>query len=212
MLARNENVMGSREVPIHLELNSVASRASRAAIHPAAGSCRSPGDAAGDPEPAATLGSAVMLGKGEETQAWRQRERLGSVQPLGFALRVVSAVCRGIFGRSWCAWQCVARRWCWDPVPLALTGRRTGRRSAGSLCFPGSLRLRGEALRGEGGGDAGSWLARSRWKIRDPQIRLGRTLSQEQHTGEVVEKDDHDLCLKSTLLGRFPVPQCSDIA
>ena len=144
--------MGGREVPIHLELNSVASRVSRAAIHPAAGSCRSPGDATGAPAPAATLGLAVMLGKGENTQAWTDTRETGVCTAPGFYLWVIPMACWGIFGRSRRvdrAWRCIARRWCWDPAPLALARHGPGCWASGTLRFPGSHLLWG-AVRGGG--------------------------------------------------------------
>lgn len=166
LLARNENVTGCREVPIHLELNSVPSRASRAAIHPAAGSCLSPG-------------MRGWLPARGDARAWPDTERLGSVLSPGGP-----QACRGICG------QCMAVL-CQEVVlgSCALGLGRT--RALGTLPFPGSRR----GLPGVGAGDAGSWQGgkepstKSRWKSRELWFRKGRILSQEQHAGEASEKD-----------------------
>lgn len=156
LLACNENVMGGREVPIHLELNSVASRASRAAIHPAAGSCCSPGDATGGLAPTATLG------KGENTRAWTDTRGVGVRTAPGFSLRVVPMACwgggflatggvRAVHGGALpgggagipCPW------------PWPDTGQDTGLRA---LHFPGSCRSRG------GAGGAGKVMSGRGWQ------------------------------------------------
>lgn len=166
-------------MPIQLELNSVASRASHAANHPAAGSCCSPGDVTAGPAPAATLG------KGENTWAWNDTRGAGVRMAPGFSLWVVPMARWGIFCHCWCvgyARQCIARRWCWDPAPLALAGHRPGCRASGMLGFPGSCQLWGAARGSESGeGDARSCLVRSRWKTREPWVIPGRILPREKH-------------------------------
>lgn len=137
LLARNENVTGCREVPIHLKLNSVPSRASRAAIHPTAGSCRDPGMQRGS---AATPGPAVVPGRGEDAHAWGRDWGLGSPR---FSLRAVRTP-----GLRGFAWRCLARRWCWDPAPLARPD--TGQAGFGHAAF-----VREPSVLGAGAGDAG---------------------------------------------------------
>lgn len=167
--------MGGREVPIHLELNSVASRASRAAIHPAAGSCRSLGDATGGLAPTATLG------KGENTRAWTDTRGVGVRTAPGFSLRVVPMACWGGGFLATAGVRAVhggalpgggAGIPC--PWPWPDTGQDTRLRA---LHFPGSCRSRGGC--GSREGDVRSWLARSQWKTREPRIGPRRILPWE---------------------------------
>lgn len=200
--------MGGREVPIHLELNSVASRASHAAIHPTAGSCRSPGDATGGPQP--PRGQPRYRGKGKIPRLGQTGERLASTQP-SVSLSGWSSWLTGGFLAAASVWALHGGALPGggagiDPAPLALAGHG-----------PGCLGCGG--LQGEGGGDAGSWLARqepserSRWKTREPRTRAGRTLPREKHAREDAEKDRPQLMPKEQYFGEvFSVPRCSDIS
>lgn len=189
--------MGGREVPIHLELNSVASRASHAAIHPTAGSCRSPGDATGGPQP--PRGQPRYRGKGKIPRLGQTGERLASTQP-SVSLSGWSSWLTGGFLAAASVWALhggalpgggagIPRPWPWPD-----TGQ--------DASVVGGCKGRGEAMLGHG------WQGRN--PLKGPDGKPGSHGPEREGPfpgrstpGKTRRRTDHNLCLKSNILGRF---------
>lgn len=124
-----------------------------------------------------------------------------------FSLQVVPRLAEGFAGS---AWQCFARRWCWDPAPLALAGHGLWAR----CLFQGAVggcQGSGQAMLGHGRG--------ARSPPQSPDGKAGSCGSEREGSfprsntpGKPQRRTDPNFCLKSRNLGRFSVPGCSDIA
>lgn len=135
----------------------------------------------------------------------RHAEDWGLRSP-GLSLQAVPRLAGGFAGR---AWRCLTRRWCWDPAPLALAGHGLWAR----CLFRGAIGCR--ELRGDGGGHG----RRGRSPPQGPDGKAGSRGSDREGPfprsnmpGRPQRKTGHNFCLKSSILGRFSVSCCSDVA